>query len=109
MAREFAKAFYDSKAWKECRQSYINNMPIYKRGLCEECYDKGKYTLGKELHHKVLLTPKNIHNPEVALNHKNLILLCFDCHQRIHGKRQEPNEYIFDENGNLLPRMKSNE
>lgn len=102
MAQTFSKPFYDSVEWKECRKSYISKMPIYKRGLCEKCYANGKHVLGKELHHKVPLTPYNIHNRDITLNHKKLILLCFDCHQEEHNKRTE-NRYMFDERGNVIP------
>lgn len=102
MAREFAKRFYNSKEWKQCRKRYIELMPKYKRGLCEECYKKGEHVLGDELHHKIPLTPKNIDNKNITINHDNLILLCYDCHKRIHGMRKEK-KYIFDENGNIIP------
>lgn len=33
MSREFAKAFYHSKAWKDTRERYYH----YQHGLCERC------------------------------------------------------------------------
>lgn len=102
MAKEFSKAFYNSRAWKDCRESYIKNMPVYKRGLCEHCYREGKYTLGKELHHIEPLTPNNINNRRVTLGHDNLVLLCFECHQKEHDKRNGV-RYKFDEHGNIIP------
>lgn len=102
MAKDYSKAFYASKAWKSCRQDYINSMPIYMRGLCERCYVQGKYVLGKELHHKIHLTKDNINDQTITLNHDNLILLCFDCHQLEHGKRLD-HKYKFDSDGNILP------
>lgn len=76
-------------------------MPKYKRGLCERCYAKGKHILGEELHHKVWLTPKNISDRNITLNHDNLIFLCSDCHREVHGDRN-PNQYTFDENGQII-------
>lgn len=73
--RDFAKRFYNSKAWKDCRQSYIHSV----FGICERCAQPGKI-----VHHKVYLSPKNINDPYVALNHKNLELLCQDCHNAEH-------------------------
>ncbi len=105
MAREFAKAFYNSTEWKQCREQYIKSMPKYKRGLCEQCYRKGKHVLGEELHHKIWLTPNNIHNKNVTLNHDNLILLCFECHREAHNERK-PNQYIFNDKGELIPNPK---
>lgn len=101
MAREFAKAFYNSNEWKQCRELYIKKMPRNKRGLCEKCYEKGEHTLGEELHHKIWLTPNNINNKDVTLNHNNLILLCFECHQKEHGKRKHK-QYEFDSEGNIV-------
>lgn len=102
MAREFAKPFYNSNAWKECREAYKKSIPLYRRGLCEQCYKKGIHELGEEVHHKIWLTPKNINDPKVTLNHDNLILLCFECHRAIHMKRVKK-QYKFNENGELIP------
>ena len=97
MAKEFAKAFYNSKAWKETRQAVITR----DRGRCQLC---GK--AGNEVDHIKELTEENINNAETALNLKNLRLLCHKCHT--HKTREEKsikkNSYVldkvvFDENG----------
>lgn len=95
--REFAKHFYRSKAWKDCRASYI----IKAHGLCERCTAGGKI-----VHHKIYLNESNIDDPNVTLNHDNLELLCHDCHNREHfGTRGAVAEgLMFNENGQLLPR-----
>ena len=105
MAREFAKAFYNSDRWRTCREQYIKAMPTHKRGLCEKCYEKGKHILGEELHHKIWLTPKNINDKDITLNHSNLILLCRECHREAHGDRK-PAQYIYNDNGELIPNPK---
>lgn len=102
MAKQFSKAFYNSKAWKDCKASYISKMPVAKRGLCEHCYAEGKHILGKELHHKIELTPYNMNDRSITLGHDNLVLLCFECHQKEHNKRSEQ-RYKFDEWGNIIP------
>ena len=76
MAREFAKQFYSSKQWQDCRNSYARN----KRYLCENCLRRGIYKPGEIVHHVIEITPDNIYKPEVALNFDNLELLCRDCH-----------------------------
>lgn len=76
MAKEFAKSFYNSKIWKECRESYISKV----FGQCEICGEPGYI-----LHHKIELTPENINDPTITLNHSNLQYLCLDCHNKIHG------------------------
>ena len=82
MAKEWAKPFYASTAWKKCRLSYINSV----NGLCERCLSKyNKITPGYICHHKILLTPININNPEVTLNHEHLEYVCKPCHDDEHG------------------------
>ena len=103
MAREFARDFYNSVEWKLCRKSYIDSMPIDRRGLCEKCFAEGKHVLGKELHHKIFLTPSNIKDRNISLNHNNLILLCKDCHKKMH-EAKDKRPYTFDEFGNLIKR-----
>lgn len=95
MAKEFAKKFYKSKAWKKCRDSYFN----YRHGMCERC----KCKPGKIVHHKTTLTPGNINNPNITLNFDKLELLCQDCHNKEHmGNSTMVNGLCFDDNGNLM-------
>ena len=53
-------------------------------GLCERCMKKGLIVQGEEVHHKIKLTPENLKNPDIALNWKNLELLCKNCHMEEH-------------------------
>ena len=46
MAQDYAKKFYRSKAWQQCRESYISKV----HGLCERCQSKGKITPGYIVH-----------------------------------------------------------
>ena len=82
MARDFAKDFYNSPAWKECRTAYRKQVG----GLCEQCLARGIYTAGVIVHHKVHLTPETIQLPEIALSFDNLELLCRDCHAAQHER-----------------------
>ena len=92
--KPYAVAFYKSKAWKDCREAYARS----KGGLCERCLKDGKYTAGEIVHHKVNLTPTNIHDPNVTLNWDNLELLCMDCHAAEHGSKKR---YKVDAMGNV--------
>lgn len=104
MAREFAKSFYRSKSWKQCREYIFNKY----HGLCDECGAPGE-----EVHHIEWLKPSNINNPRITLGEANLVLLCKDCHFNIHRKsnplsknfnKRKPitnNGTYFDEEGNL--------
>jgi 5-methylcytosine-specific restriction protein A len=94
--REFAKHFYHSKAWKDCRASYI--MKVH--GLCERCEAGGKI-----VHHKIYLNEENIHDPAITLSHDNLELLCQDCHNAEHMKRGAIAKGLrFDDDGQIVRR-----
>ena len=80
MAKEFARSFYSSKAWQDCRNEYAKR----KHHLCEDCLRRGIYKPGVIVHHIEELTPFNITNPEIALGFDNLELLCRECHLREH-------------------------
>lgn len=80
MARAFARKFYSSKAWQDCRNEYAKR----QHHLCENCLRKGIYRPGEVVHHKIELDPITIEKPEIALSFANLELLCRDCHAKEH-------------------------
>ena len=80
MAKEFAKAFYNSMAWYKCSRSYKK----FRHGLCEDCLKKGLYTPGVIVHHVIPLDPENISDPKIALGFDNLRLVCRACHSEEH-------------------------
>lgn len=88
--------FYQSTAWRKCRDAYFKHM----HGLCERCMAPGKI-----VHHKIYLTLENYNDPDIALNWDNLELLCVDCHNREHFKKNfsTREDVKFDENGDLVP------
>ena len=92
MAKEYAKQFYSSKAWQACRNEYAKR----RQHLCENCLRRGIYRPGEIVHHKIEVSPLNIDNPEIVLNHDNLELLCRVCHSMKHersgGRWQEINK-----------------
>ena len=95
--KEFAKRFYHSKQWRECRASYFKSV----HGLCERCGAGGKI-----VHHKIYLNESNIDDPYITLSHDNLELLCQDCHNVEHmgGKPAVADGLMFDEFGQLKTR-----
>jgi 5-methylcytosine-specific restriction protein A len=95
--KPFAKKFYKSKAWRKCRESYIPKV----FGICEHCGDPGYI-----LDHIEEITPENINDPEITLNHENLQYLCLACHNRkTFGKYGSTrDDVMFDEYGNLIER-----
>lgn len=98
MAKEFAKAFYNSGAWQDVRDIRIG----MDKGFCQLCGMPGN-----EVDHIVELTPENINNPEITLNLDNLQTLCHKCHtkktNREHRKKNPDNNVLdkitFDKNG----------
>lgn len=104
MAKDFARAFYHSDEWKQCREAYGK-----QRGwLCENCLAKGVYTPGVIVHHIEELTPLNIENPEVTLSFKNLRLVCRKCHAEEHEQKGRGRRYLIDDNGDVIIRWNTN-
>lgn len=83
--KEYAKSFYKSQAWKNCRAAYFRKAG----GLCEKCLSRGLYVPGEIVHHKTPITPDNINDPMVTLSFDNLELVCRSCHAEEHGARSK--------------------
>lgn len=81
MAKPFAKKFYSSRQWQDCRNGYAKSVHY----LCENCLRKGIYKPGEIVHHIIEIDPVTIEKPEIALNFDNLEMLCRDCHAEVHG------------------------
>lgn len=101
MAKEFAKAFYNSAKWKRCRKAYIAYRQGIDGGMCETCHEVPGYIV----HHRTELTPYNINDPDIALNFSNLKYDCLECHNKEHGRDNVPGlvQYNFSEDGEILP------
>ncbi len=82
--KEYAKSFYKSQAWKDCRNAYAARV----HHLCENCLARGIYKPGEIVHHIEHITPENISNPEITLNFNNLELVCRDCHAEKHKAKK---------------------
>ena len=104
MAKEFAKQFYNSKAWRDVRELRIG----MDRGICQMCGRPGN-----EVDHIIELTPDNIYDEMIALNLDNLQTLCHRCHTRktMDGWRRPNENYdaldkiIFDKDGMPIKAM----
>ena len=104
MAKEFSKAFYNSRAWQSCRASYIAMRMNVDGGMCEKCHELP----GAHLHHKIILTPANINDTNITLNFDNLCWECKLCHDeeenhfkdsKGNGGKHKQAAAVFDENG----------
>lgn len=93
--KEFARAFYKSKAWQDCRNGYMQKV----HGLCENCLKQGIYKPAQIVHHIVELTPENINDPRIALSWDNLRAVCRECHAIEHGAHDR--RYKVDDMGRV--------
>lgn len=93
MAKEWARAFYDSAVWRRQREMYRRSV----HGICEMCGQPGEI-----VHHKRELTPMTINDPKETLAFENLQLLCRDCHALVHGKKDAGVGLRFDARGELV-------
>ena len=95
MAKLYAKKFYNSKRWLNCRSSYIKSV----FGLCEHCAGPGYI-----VDHIEEINPSNIDDPMITLNHENLQYLCTPCHNKKTFFKFEPtrSDVTFGSDGNLV-------
>lgn len=92
--QDWAVAFYKGMAWKRTRNAYAKA----RHGQCERC---GK--AGMIVHHRIHLNQMNINIPGIALDWKNLELVCRDCHGIEHeGVSPCESGLSFDAQGNLI-------
>ena len=94
--RSVEERFYKSKAWKNCRATFLQLNP-----LCEECLKRGLYVPATHAHHRQHLTEQNVDDPSVAYDFGNLEAVCLDCHNRIHFGRAD-RRYRYDDDGRLI-------
>ena len=81
IAKEWGKAFYKSKQWVRCKAAYIAKRIMIDGGMCGVC----KKNPGYMVHHEITLTPENINDPEISLNHELLSYECKECHDKHEG------------------------
>lgn len=76
--------FYKTRNWRNLRAA------VYARsgGLCELCKAEGKITAGEIVHHIEHLNEANVDDADIALNEDNLMLVCRDCHAKLHSGRR---------------------
>ena len=100
MAKEFARKFYNSTRWRKCAKAFAQS----KLFICEMCHNQTSEKIDGDqryiVHHKVPLTPNNIDDPYITCGWDNLMLLCIECHNKIHSK--ERRRMLIDDNGNLI-------
>ena len=89
------KAFYDSDIWENFRKVLILERAQENGVICEEC---GKHiTESKDiiLHHSpVELTLANVNDFNISLNPENIKIVCFDSHNKFHGRFGYCNKHL---------------
>lgn len=94
MAKDYARSFYNSKAWKRTQVAYMSSQCY----ICERC---GR--VARIVHHKKYITPQNINDPNITLDWDNLEALCMDCHNAEHiGGSICAEGLRFDKEGNIV-------
>lgn len=94
MAHDYARAFYNGRAWVDCRTGYMQS----RNYICERCNN-----VAIICHHKTYITPSNISNSNITLNWNRLEALCQTCHnQEHHGNGIVAAGLAFDSKGNLI-------
>ncbi|MCQ2087986.1 MAG: HNH endonuclease [Bacilli bacterium] len=101
MAYPWAKAFYNSSAWKDMRRLIL--MRDHYR-----CTEPSCHRTAEEVHHIKELTKENVNDNSIALNPNNLRSLCGDCHKRITKREKMKSnkiliDIIFDDDGYPIP------
>ena len=80
--------FYNSTAWKNLRNQKFGDA----NGLCELCYKEGIIKQGREVHHIIPIEE----NWNKRLDYDNLILLCSDCHNKMHERISPLQKFLKD-------------
>lgn len=87
--------FYVSKEWRRLRKEVLAD----NHNECEMCKARGMYTKANHVHHVQYVRK----HPRYALSktytfqgkeYKNLMALCHNCHEEIHGYRQKHREVL---------------
>jgi predicted kinase len=76
------KSFYASEEWINLRLHLIAERGN-KCERCKEIIGRSKDLIG---HHKIELTPENVHDRTISLNPELIEIICFDCHNKEHKR-----------------------
>ena len=72
------QTFYMSYAWRKKRLEILDR----DNNECQRCKEEGKFSPADTVHHIKELKDY----PELGLTDSNLICLCHNCHNEIHGR-----------------------
>ncbi|MBH0342277.1 hypothetical protein ABB08_08715 [Paenibacillus larvae] len=81
-----ARNFYNSSAWKKCRESVL----IRDHYLCQQCLKEQRITQADMVHHIIPL----LDDWSKGLDMDNLESLCNACHNKEHGNVKQVSKKI---------------
>lgn len=104
--RDRQQRFYRSMAWRRVQRMCMERIIETPYGICaplmcERCHERGVVRPADLVHHKTHVSPSNVDDPSVTLNPDNLMRVCRECHDALHG-RGEPPRATFDAHGNVV-------
>ncbi|WP_375104634.1 HNH endonuclease signature motif containing protein [Paenibacillus sp. RS8] len=83
MARHaILQTFYTSENWRVFRLGLI----LERGNRCQHCGGIIARSIDIIGHHKIELTPENVHDHTISLNPEMVELICYDCHNREHKR-----------------------
>ena len=76
------RSFYTSEEWGTLRLLLIAE----RRNKCQKCGKIIPRSIDIIGHHIIELTPENVQDRTISLNPDNILLVCSDCHNKIHNR-----------------------
>lgn len=81
------QTFYASDKWRSFRLALIFERSKGKGGvICPKCGNFIERPIDIHAHHKVVLTPENVHDYSISMNPNNIELICRGCHDKEHHR-----------------------
>lgn len=80
--------FYNSKFWRR----FSRKVKQEQNNECQICKSRGKYSPAKILHHVKHLKERpdlaysRYYTDENGAKHRQLLAVCFSCHEELHGR-----------------------
>ncbi len=71
--------------WSNEYKKFARYAKIKSNGKCAHCGNVCAYSFLRA-HHTIELTLENVNDPTIALNLKNIEVICHDCHNRVHRR-----------------------
>ena len=80
------ESFYSSSAWEDTRINVILERATSDGVICQECGQAIRESKKIIVHHIEELNINNVNDYNISFNHSNLLVVCFNCHNRIHKR-----------------------